>query len=317
MDSKRQGFTLIELLVVIAIIALLVSILLPSLNRARELAKRAVCAANLHGLGQALGLYRGENRDAFPWLRVDDSDGYMKKTGTLFDTAPAVDDGGRSITALLFLLVRAGQPTDLFVCPSDDATECTNIKDPNKEYYWDFTGNDPNDPDLPDPNTAHKTVSYSYQAPLYIMFFGSRKENASEFSGIPVDSPSELVIMADKTPQYGYELSGSSARPVPARTDWADHDLSEGQMKAGMSQNHLDGDFINYLRFDSSTSGAKHADVGIDRDNIYSSAYSNQNPMTGEIRPRTDRQGYLNWTLHRSPHDSFLVGPKPIDNTSR
>jgi prepilin-type N-terminal cleavage/methylation domain-containing protein/prepilin-type processing-associated H-X9-DG protein len=47
---KVYGFTLIELLVVVAIISLLVSILLPSLSKAKELAYRAVCSANLHSI---------------------------------------------------------------------------------------------------------------------------------------------------------------------------------------------------------------------------------------------------------------------------
>ncbi len=54
---SSHAFTLIELLVVIAIIALLVSILLPSLAKARELANKTVCAGHLHQIGIALNLY--------------------------------------------------------------------------------------------------------------------------------------------------------------------------------------------------------------------------------------------------------------------
>jgi len=53
----RNGFTLIELLVVIAIISLLVSILLPSLQQAKELAKSAVCMTNLRSLGMCIQMY--------------------------------------------------------------------------------------------------------------------------------------------------------------------------------------------------------------------------------------------------------------------
>jgi len=58
---KRRGFTLIELLVVIAIIALLMAILMPALNRARELGRRSVCMGNLKQLALAWVMYADGN----------------------------------------------------------------------------------------------------------------------------------------------------------------------------------------------------------------------------------------------------------------
>jgi prepilin-type N-terminal cleavage/methylation domain-containing protein len=67
MDRRRvRAFTLIELLVVVAIIALLVSILLPSLREAREQARVAKCLANLKQIGLAANSYRLEFSD-MPW----------------------------------------------------------------------------------------------------------------------------------------------------------------------------------------------------------------------------------------------------------
>lgn len=59
------AFTLIELLVVVAIIALLISILLPSLQQAREQGKRAVCLANIKGIGTSMQAYSTEDKKEF------------------------------------------------------------------------------------------------------------------------------------------------------------------------------------------------------------------------------------------------------------
>jgi prepilin-type N-terminal cleavage/methylation domain-containing protein len=62
----RQGFTLVELLVVIAIIALLLSILVPTLGKAREQAKLVKCRSNLHQQTLACEMYLQDNRNNFP-----------------------------------------------------------------------------------------------------------------------------------------------------------------------------------------------------------------------------------------------------------
>lgn len=73
--SKAKAFTLIELLVVIAIIALLLSIILPALNKTKQLAAAAVCMSNNRQLGTAYYTYAEENdgflADGQPALTID------------------------------------------------------------------------------------------------------------------------------------------------------------------------------------------------------------------------------------------------------
>ena len=64
--NRRNAFTLVELLVVIGIIAVLISILLPSLGAARRQANTVACAANLRNIVQAMHIYAGNNNGAIP-----------------------------------------------------------------------------------------------------------------------------------------------------------------------------------------------------------------------------------------------------------
>ena len=125
------AFTLVELLVVIGIIALLIAILLPSLNRARETSNRIKCASNLRQVGQAMLLYAGENKGHYartyymPGSPLTDAVSPFTQTGA----GAASPFGGlkgfvgtNNVAAAIFLLIRTQDVTpEVFICPSSSA----------------------------------------------------------------------------------------------------------------------------------------------------------------------------------------------------
>jgi len=66
LEHRHKGFTLVELLVVIAIIALLLSILMPALNKARIQSYRVVCRSQMHQIGIAIVAFAQDNKNKFP-----------------------------------------------------------------------------------------------------------------------------------------------------------------------------------------------------------------------------------------------------------
>jgi prepilin-type N-terminal cleavage/methylation domain-containing protein/prepilin-type processing-associated H-X9-DG protein len=75
-DSRfRRGFTLVELLVVVGIIAVLVSILLPTLSAAREQARAVQCASNMRQWGMAFQMYAGQFNGELAWKSTGGGDG--------------------------------------------------------------------------------------------------------------------------------------------------------------------------------------------------------------------------------------------------
>ena len=79
--KDKVGFTLIELLVVIAIIGVLVGLLLPAVQQARESARRISCSSNVRQLGVAMHSYMSANSGRFPCQKIDDDERYQNSVG--------------------------------------------------------------------------------------------------------------------------------------------------------------------------------------------------------------------------------------------
>ena len=124
---KARGFTLIELLVVVAIIALLISILLPSLARARRQTKRQVCASNLHQLGLAMTHYTSDNKDHFPSCVAEptapqvDSDGWPTVYNMVHEYGGDKGKGWANRPARKRVMYKYLAP-EYFRCPEDRGT---------------------------------------------------------------------------------------------------------------------------------------------------------------------------------------------------
>ena len=98
--SRPQGFTLVELLVVIGIIALLISILLPSLNKARASAQKVACLSNMRQLGLVTVMYVNENKGSFPYA------GWERTPADIIASGVAYDRGGKGFQSWDDLLAK-------------------------------------------------------------------------------------------------------------------------------------------------------------------------------------------------------------------
>ena len=115
--KRSKGFTLIELLVVIAIIALLLSIIVPSLKRVKEKARAVICLTNHHQWGLAFNSYLVENNNKFmgEWLQV------------------ATSGGGHDIWVEA-LSPYYGDSEDILLCPSATKTASEGRMSPYKAW---------------------------------------------------------------------------------------------------------------------------------------------------------------------------------------
>ncbi|MBN1347594.1 MAG: prepilin-type N-terminal cleavage/methylation domain-containing protein [Phycisphaerae bacterium] len=114
----RRAFTLIELLVVVAIIALLISILLPSLSRARAMARRTYCMGNMREIGKALNFYAEDQNGFFPVVHGTD----------YADPQPAVQEWWQFLAPYKFR-------REYMLCPADPHRDDVIEHDPNEDPH--------------------------------------------------------------------------------------------------------------------------------------------------------------------------------------
>jgi len=117
-NPRRTGFTLIELLVVVAIIALLVSILLPSLAMAKELARRAICTSNFHQIALASNLYAAEYEQNLPFAATWINMLMISKASNYWIGGVPDPPGVRYVNAGVLIPTGFIDQPMLFECPS-------------------------------------------------------------------------------------------------------------------------------------------------------------------------------------------------------
>lgn len=236
--ARRTGFTLIELLVVVAIIALLISILLPSLARAREQARRVQCAANLRSLGTSAITYSESNRGVLPtaphlptndgaaWPASSTTSatyiGNYRRTpdaGLNLATSGGVGSNPRGWFKLLVGGERAFMKAKQFVCPSGRAlrhnlqgTQARKIVAGVEVARYDFDGGITSMN-----NTEMAEFSYSLQVNLRY----KREEEGPILGSLltNTDNPGK-AIAADRNPYSNYISSPQPETGETGGTGW-------------------------------------------------------------------------------------------------
>ena len=225
---KKRAFTLIELLVVISIIAILVSILLPALAKARELANRAVCMANIRGIIQAMVTYAQSNNGMFPAQPATTSAGWDLNRPWIPGAATtpgqsaqnviyqwyAYGGGDCALAGLWFLVLQGYATPATFICPSDPIASGPSLEylanPANVLTYCPNFGVMPGSASVPNPpftNTNGQGESYSIAFP-----WPSNLNNEGVFEIGPwwntAHANSQVPLVSDMSPNDVVEPNG-------------------------------------------------------------------------------------------------------------
>jgi len=292
---KKKGFTLIELLVVIAIIAMLLAILMPALNKVKQLAQRLVCATNLKGMGTALMVYSNDDKyDQYPNLANSSTTWDYLTDNWVRNPANPWPPATQTIGASLFLLVReADVDPKSFVCKSSDQRAFDKIPpDYDLVELGDFGSHSYEE------TGPQNCVSYAYQVPFSLSGLTARPANSS--------ASSSMALMADRNPYFDNagvrdDATDTTYMGIADTLIW-DSDLKWEIQAANSFAHNREGQ--NVLFNDGHAEFMKRPDVGVANDNIYI-CYSSIPPASPNDKQR--REGV--------PKDASMSNSPPRDTS--
>ena len=261
---RTKGFTLVELLVVVAIIAVLASLLLPSLGRARELARQATCMANLKSTSSAIETYKADNKSRPPRL-LKYGNPMASYSATTMDDALWTDakadppttqlaSGGSApaMQSVWLLIAKDLIPQEAFACPSDPDFEERDETGVGSKYGW----------------TSWDQVGYGMHYP----------SDTADTSGTGEANPAawtdhisgSVAILADKSPDSGTTDGGDRKVYAGDDIDGTGQIKPANHEKDGEAYLLANGSAAFYKELDSARGNRPiDSNCGKNDDNIY------------------------------------------------